>query len=160
MQSYTNCLPLHLQSYSCYYCLGLKQTTLLPVHNSTFQVWSWDMSLLVSSKEQTYTITNMFLRFIFGIFPARGETASRKGSDPGTQVRAPSCIRVLSETSLGWEHSVRRSNRASWTWSLWAFIFSQKAELSCRPLFTFPVKGWWKANVRILLTETNTTWHH
>jgi hypothetical protein len=29
-----------------------------------------------------------------------GESASREGSDPGTQVRAPTCITSLSETSL------------------------------------------------------------
>jgi hypothetical protein len=34
-----------------------------------------------------------------------------------------------------------RSNRASWTGSLWAFILSQEAELRPIPLSTFPVRG-------------------
>ena len=34
-----------------------------------------------------------------------------------------------------------RSNRASWTGSLRAFIFSQKTELRPRPLDTFPDRG-------------------
>ena len=34
-----------------------------------------------------------------------------------------------------------RSNRASWTGSLLAFIFSQKAELRPRPLGTFLARG-------------------
>jgi hypothetical protein len=105
-----------------------------------------------------------------------------------------------------WGH---RSNRASWTRSLRAFVFSQEVELSSRPLFIFPARGeivcreysdhrdwgervglpgvlseanritggtsssqrqlehltpgitrWQKANIRILLTETKTTWYH
>ena len=34
-----------------------------------------------------------------------------------------------------------RSNRASWTGSLLAFILSQEAELRPRPLGTFPTRG-------------------
>ena len=34
-----------------------------------------------------------------------------------------------------------RSNRASWTGSLWAFILSQETELRPRPLGTFPARG-------------------
>ena len=34
-----------------------------------------------------------------------------------------------------------RSNRASWTGSLQAFILSQKTELRPRPLGTFPTRG-------------------
>ena len=33
-----------------------------------------------------------------------------------------------------------RSNRASWTGSLWAFILSQETELRLRPLGTFPAR--------------------
>jgi hypothetical protein len=39
------------------------------------------------------------------------------------------------------EHLGNRSNRASWTGSLLAFIFSQKAELRPRPLGTFLARG-------------------
>ena len=35
-----------------------------------------------------------------GTFPVRGESTSRKGFNSRTQVRAPSCIPGLSETSL------------------------------------------------------------
>jgi hypothetical protein len=34
-----------------------------------------------------------------------------------------------------------RSNRASWTGSIWAFILSQETELRHRPLGTFPARG-------------------
>ena len=34
-----------------------------------------------------------------------------------------------------------RSNRASWTGSLLAFIFSQEMDLNSRPLYTFPARG-------------------
>jgi hypothetical protein len=34
-----------------------------------------------------------------------------------------------------------RSNRASWTGFLWAFILSQEAELRPRPLGTFLARG-------------------
>jgi hypothetical protein len=33
------------------------------------------------------------------------------------------------------------SKRASWSGFLWAFIFSQEADLSSRPLGTFPARG-------------------
>ena len=36
-----------------------------------------------------------------------------------------------------------RSNRASWTGFLWAFIHSQEAELRPRPLDTFLARGEW-----------------
>ena len=39
------------------------------------------------------------------------------------------------------EHMGSRSNRASWTGSLWAFILSQEAELRPRPLGTFLARG-------------------
>ena len=39
------------------------------------------------------------------------------------------------------EHVDDRSNRASWTGSLWAFILSQEAELRPRPLGTFLARG-------------------
>jgi hypothetical protein len=39
------------------------------------------------------------------------------------------------------EHVGDRSNRASWTESLWAFILSQEAELRPRPLGTFLSRG-------------------
>ena len=38
-------------------------------------------------------------------------------------------------------HVGGRSNRASWTGSLWAFIFSQEAGLRPRPLGTFLARG-------------------
>jgi hypothetical protein len=38
------------------------------------------------------------------------------------------------------EHMGHRNNRASWTVSLWAFIFTQEAELRPRTLGTFPTK--------------------
>jgi hypothetical protein len=56
-------------------------------------------------------------------FPARGESASREGSDPRTQVS-----RVFHRPVLTWKHAGSRSNRASWTGSLLAF--RQEAELS------------------------------
>jgi hypothetical protein len=37
-----------------------------------------------------------------GTLPAKEEVTSREGSDPWTQVREPSCIPGLSETSLHW----------------------------------------------------------
>jgi hypothetical protein len=39
------------------------------------------------------------------------------------------------------EHTGRRSNRASWTGSLQAFILSQETVLRPRPLHTFPARG-------------------
>jgi hypothetical protein len=39
------------------------------------------------------------------------------------------------------EHVGCRSNRASWTCLLWAFILSKEAELSPRPLYTFSTRG-------------------
>ena len=39
------------------------------------------------------------------------------------------------------EHMGGRSNRASWTGSIWAFILSQETELRHRPLGTFPARG-------------------
>jgi hypothetical protein len=73
-------------------------------------------------------------------FPARGELASREGSELGTQARAPSCIPGVSETSLC-RRAGHRTNRASWTGTLWAFILSQEAELTSRPLCTFTARG-------------------
>jgi hypothetical protein len=58
-------------------------------------------------------------------------------------VRAPSCIPGLSVTVLAEKHMVHRSNRASWTGSLQAFILSQEAKLRHRPLGTFPARGGW-----------------
>ena len=62
--------------------------------------------------------------------------ASREGSDPGTQVRAPSCIPGLSG-----EHVDHRSNRVSWTGSHRSFILSQEVDLRPRTLGNFPTKG-------------------
>jgi hypothetical protein len=111
-------------------------------------------------------------------------------------------IQSLSEAGPWRKGEGLRSNRASWTGSLQAFILSQEVELILRPLCSFPATGelatgtqeraglpgvlteanrltggtrsskrqleyltpeltrWQKANIRILLTETKTTWHH
>jgi hypothetical protein len=74
-------------------------------------------------------------------FPTRGESASREGSDPETHVRLPSYILGLSETTTHRRVCGPQKNRASWTGSFQAFIFSQEAELSVRPLSTFPARG-------------------
>jgi hypothetical protein len=44
-------------------------------------------------------------------------------------------------TSESLESTWVRSNRASWTGSLWAFIFSQEVELRPRPLGTLLARG-------------------
>ena len=70
-------------------------------------------------------------------FPARGESASREGSDPRTQVRLPSCIQGSLRDQSTWRAAGCRSNRATFL----AFIFSQDVELGSRPLCTFPARG-------------------
>ena len=39
------------------------------------------------------------------------------------------------------DHMGSRSNKASWTGSLWAFILNQEAEVRLRPQGTFPARG-------------------
>ena len=70
-------------------------------------------------------------------FPARGELASREGSGPGIRRECHLVSLVPQRPVCTGEHVGCRSNIASWTVSLQAFIFSQEAELRPRPLFTF-----------------------
>jgi hypothetical protein len=73
-----------------------------------------------------------------GCLPLQRRVGLQRGLWPWTQMRASSYIPDLSETIGTGEQTGCRSNKASWTRSLWAFIFSQEAEPSFRPLCTFP----------------------
>jgi hypothetical protein len=66
----------------------------------------------------------------------------QKGLWPSrTQVRAPSCIPGHSETSPHSKLCDHRSNRASWTGSLWSYNRSQEVEMRPRHLCNFPTRG-------------------
>ena len=67
-------------------------------------------------------------------FPTRGESASKEGSDSGTQVRSPSVSQVPQGPVHSGEHVGCRSNRGSWTGALWAVILNQEVELRSRTL--------------------------
>jgi hypothetical protein len=55
----------------------------------------------------------------------------------------PSTPRILGSLRpvYAGKHVGGRSNRASWTGSIWAFILSQETEMRPRPLDTFPARG-------------------
>jgi hypothetical protein len=95
---------------------------------------SWTGSLLAFILSQEAELRPRPL----GIFPTRGDSATKKRSNPGTQhpVSWISQRPVLSREHLGC-----RSNIASWTGFLRAFIISQQVDLSSRPLCNFSARG-------------------
>jgi hypothetical protein len=63
-------------------------------HRSNRASWTGSLRAFILSQEAEQST-----RILLPTFPSRGELVSREGSDPGTQVRLPSCIPRFSETS-------------------------------------------------------------
>ena len=93
-------------------------------HHSTPRIWR----SLVSETQHLFQITKRVLCY--------QEQRQRTKAGPSTPRILGSLRPVYARDHMG-----GRSNRASWTGSLQAFIFSQEAELRPRPLGTFPARG-------------------
>ena len=75
---------------------------------------SWTGPFILSQEEELKPIP-------LCTFPARGELFFREGSDPGTQVRSPSCILRLSETSRHRRVHRPQKQQSFLDRALWAF---------------------------------------
>ena len=115
-----------------------KYVTVVPVSTSPAPPWAWSRLKFPGSPEDSPHLRRLSTPRILGSLRRAG---LQLALTPELRWEHHLVSRVSQRPVCSGEHVGLRSNRATWTGYLPAFIFSQEVDLSSRPLCIFPTKG-------------------